>query len=350
MQDVLPHLVTRAQKQGVAVLVPQSEAAGFAAILGVRVFTYRRTGRGPASLLRFAVAILKAMLAFRPNVVHLHSTFSGLVGRIVLLPWFLARRVGVVYTAHGWAFGMAVSSAKRKVYAATERALARITHRITTISQDDDTLAIAHNLRRKNMLLLRNTCKPLVQKPNTTRKHKAKKLSILFVGRFDHQKGLDTFIHALTLLAANPNAPQWQARLVGEQVHGEPLHLPPSLTPHVQLLGWLSRDALGHVMEESDVLVVPSRWEGFGLVALEAMSCGVAVLASRTGGLTEIVIEGETGHLMPPEDAAALHTILATTPRQDWWRMGENGLARYHAEFPPQAMLTRLLGIYQSLL
>ena len=59
-------------------------------------------------------------------------------------------------------------------------------------------------------------------------------------------------------------------------------------------------------MPACDIITVPSRWEGFGLVTLEAMGYSVPLIASRASALPEIIIDGETGLLVPPENAAAL--------------------------------------------
>jgi glycosyltransferase involved in cell wall biosynthesis len=75
-------------------------------------------------------------------------------------------------------------------------------------------------------------------------------------------------------------------------------------TPGVEWLGY--RDDVPALLERIDVVVVPSRSEGFGMTALEAMAAGAAVVATRAGGLPELVRDGVEGRLVPPRDAAAL--------------------------------------------
>ena len=77
--------------------------------------------------------------------------------------------------------------------------------------------------------------------------------------------------------------------------------------PRIRVHGFVTGPAEAELFRSSDVLVFPSLcWEGAGLVALEALSYGLPVLASRTGGIPEVIEDGRTGFLVPPGDAGAL--------------------------------------------
>ena len=99
-------------------------------------------------------------------------------------------------------------------------------------------------------------------------------------------------------------------------------------------------------------MVVPSRYESFGLTALEAMIFAKPCIASRVGGLAEVVVDGETGLLVPPDDPAALANAIArlTADRALRWTLGEAGRRRYLARFTADAMADAMTRWMESLL
>lgn len=105
-------------------------------------------------------------------------------------------------------------------------------------------------------------------------------------------------------------------------------------------------------MAVADVFLLPSEEESFGLVALEAMSCGVPVVASQAGGLPEVVVEGESGHLLPVGHteamAEAVLGLLADSQRKA--DMGRAARERAVQHFRPEHILPRYLEVYQSVL
>jgi glycosyltransferase involved in cell wall biosynthesis len=134
----------------------------------------------------------------------------------------------------------------------------------------------------------------------------------LYIGRlYPEQKGLATLIEAFASLPRQPGA---QLRLVGEDWGGlsivRDLARTRGVGDSVVTTGTLSRSELLRELARADVLVLPSRFEPFGIVLLEAMAAGLPIVASRVGGIPEIVLDGETGLLVPPDRPAALATAL----------------------------------------
>ncbi len=132
---------------------------------------------------------------------------------------------------------------------------------------------------------------------------------ILFVGRLVYQKGLDLLFDALKDLTHHP----WQLSLVGDGPERELLELLTQkygLSDRVQFQNWLNGDALVSQLQEANLFVFPSRHEGMPNAVLEAMACGLPVVASRIAGNEELVVDGENGLLVAPEDARALRNAL----------------------------------------
>ena len=136
------------------------------------------------------------------------------------------------------------------------------------------------------------------------------------LGRIRTSKGTDLFIDAM--LAVLPDHPDATAFAMGRAVPKDQPFLDAQrakiaaagLTDRLLILSEVPADATAGWYAALDLYVAPQRWEGFGLTPLEAMSCGVPSVATRTGAFEQIVAEGETGTLVPTGDAAALQTAI----------------------------------------
>lgn len=122
------------------------------------------------------------------------------------------------------------------------------------------------------------------------------------------------------------------------------------LAERVHFLGW--RDDVPRLMAALDVLLVPSLWEGFGLVILEAMAQQVPTVASGVSAIPEIVLHGETGLLVPPRDADALAAALATLLSDAALRryMGLLAEERVETYFTVDRMVDQTIALYEQLL
>lgn len=99
-----------------------------------------------------------------------------------------------------------------------------------------------------------------------------------------------------------------------------------------------------------DLFVLPSRWEGFGLVLLEAMAEGCPIVASRVGGIPEVVADGESGILVPPDDPRALTEAIATLIRDPARRhaLGRAGRRRFRDRFTAERMAEETAAVYDG--
>ncbi|HLY25567.1 MAG TPA: glycosyltransferase [Aggregatilineales bacterium] len=117
----------------------------------------------------------------------------------------------------------------------------------------------------------------------------------------------------------------------------------------VHFLGW--RDNAASLLTAFDVLLMPSLWEGFGLIALEAMAAHLPIIASRVSALPEIVMDGQTGGLVPPADPTALREALSNVLADSQQRqaMGQAGYRRLREAFSVQRMVEATLKVYNNL-
>jgi glycosyltransferase involved in cell wall biosynthesis len=321
----------------VRALVPAAQSADLAPHTAPQVHGYRRSGRNVLSLMRLLVAFHQHMRQFKPNVVHIHSTFAGVVvrGYCMFIP--RGRRPKIIYCPHAWAFLMRGATWKKRVYAGIEAWLLRVTDAVVCVSRYEVAAARQFGLPVDKLHVIHNGVPPLAKPPH--RRARQGPTHALFVGRLDEQKGFDTLHAALQLLP--PGAVK--LTVIGEAVHGT--HTPPPL-PHVLYLGWQPPAAVAQAMAQADVLVMPSRWEGFAMVPLEAMSHACAVLATNVCSLPEVVEPGVTGLLVPADAPQALAAALHTTPRASWQAMGQAGYARVKRHFSIATMTSQTTALY----
>lgn len=121
------------------------------------------------------------------------------------------------------------------------------------------------------------------------------------------------------------------------------------LPDRVHFLGWRS-DAHA-VFAALDVFLAPSLWEGFGLVFLEAMALGVPIISTQVSAIPEVVIDGDTGWLVPPRDADAIAAALlhALTDADARRARGAQGRRRLETTFTPDVMVDQTLAVYRRL-
>jgi glycosyltransferase involved in cell wall biosynthesis len=167
---------------------------------------------------------------------------------------------------------------------------------------------------------------------------------VLSTSRLTRQKGIDVAIEALSflpddvvlvVLGEGPERALLE-ELAREHAVDARVILP-GRVPDVT--AWLRR---------ASVYVQPARWEGFGLAVLEAMVCGLPVVATNVSSLPELVVDGETGLLVPPDEPAALARAIERALADPV--LGQAGLDRARRSFSVQQMTDRTVSLYESLL
>jgi D-inositol-3-phosphate glycosyltransferase len=187
----------------------------------------------------------------------------------------------------------------------------------------------------------------------------------LFVGRIEPLKGVDTLIramahvkencvsfrcpHYLVIIGGEPNGESEDTTAEMERLQSLCKTL--GLDEIVVFLGKRDQNTLPYYYSAAEVVVVPSYYESFGMVALEAMACGTPVIASRVGGLAHLVKDGETGYFVPAQNPSALseklrHIFVNHDLRAE---LGSRA-ADYAKQFSWEWVTEEMMGVYQGLL
>ncbi len=186
---------------------------------------------------------------------------------------------------------------------------------------------------------------------------------ILFVGRIEPLKGLDTLIKAVACLRVQDLAEPVHLAIIGGDPEAAPEDMSAEMTriqkicdeltvgKMVVFLGKRGQDTLPYYYSAAEVLVMPSRYESFGMVALEAMACGTPVIASQVGGLAYLVQDGLTGYHVPEGDDEALCEKLTALLGDASLRrsLGRNA-AEYARNYAWEKIATRIMAVYDDVI
>ena len=185
---------------------------------------------------------------------------------------------------------------------------------------------------------------------------------VLFVGRIEPLKGVDTLIQAMSCLQL----------MDGHKVHlaiigGDPSASPQDMSAEmarlqqmcddlcvgqlVVFLGKRDQDRLPYYYSAAELLVMPSHYESFGMVALEAMACGTPVIASEVGGLAYLVRDGETGFTVPDQEPELLsEKITWLLNDRDLHRTMSERVVEYAQDYAWEKIAAQIVDVYNELL
>jgi glycosyltransferase involved in cell wall biosynthesis len=184
-------------------------------------------------------------------------------------------------------------------------------------------------------------------------------LHILFVGRLEQRKGIDILLETVSpLLSLHANL-IWDIvgddtiPWAGRATFREGFATWPSFracAPHVRFHGKVSPEVLRGLFEQAEIVVVPSRFESFGLTVIEAFAYGKSVVTTRAGGIPEIVTDNVNGLLVAPDDAAGLAAALdlLISDAKLRKRLGSAGRAEYERRFTEKRMAGELAEFLSS--
>jgi glycosyltransferase involved in cell wall biosynthesis len=335
-------IVFQAKKDTVCVLIPDSQANELNKIANCQQYYFRRTGRNMGSFLSLLKQFFSFVIKEKPDVVHIHSSFAGVIARFALMVLYPIRRPIVIYCPHAFSFIMPNSNIKRQGYIWIERLLQPITDKIICTSQFELQQAIACGMNKHKLQVIYNGI-DLVNITTPSPYLNNQKIHLLFVGRFDRQKGYDLLLQLIKKL----DKQRFDLTIIGAPVHDNVEKLTQS---NVVYKGWLTYKEIIPYFQHAAVLLMPSRWESFGLVAVEAQSFGLPVVANHCSSLPEVILDKKTGYLVNFEkDIDNIVELLNNMTIVEWQQMKSDCIQFATSYFSAEKMNEAIDDLYNNL-
>jgi alpha-maltose-1-phosphate synthase len=297
------------------------------------------------------------------DLVHSHTWYANLAGQLAALlygtphvitahsleplrPW-KAEQLGGGYAVSSWCERVAIESAAAVIAVSN--------------GMRADVLATYPAVPPERVMVIRNGIDSAEYQPDPGTDVLDRlgidpgRPSAVFVGRVTRQKGLPVLLRAAPQL--NPDvqvvlcAGQPDTAELAAEVAGLVEHLRATRSGVIWLTEMLPKAEVIQILSHATVFVCPSLYEPLGIVNLEAMACGAAVVASRVGGIPEVVADGQTGLLVEPDDpaelAAGINALTADPARAA--AMGGLGRERAATEFSWAAVAAQTAELYAEL-
>jgi glycosyltransferase involved in cell wall biosynthesis len=269
-----------------------------------RPLQYLRRSIHPVLDLRAVAELSGALSGFGPDLVSLHTAKAGWIGRLVAP----RLRLTTIYTPHGWPSEGRFSGGAGFTFRVAERLMANRAAAVVCVCNAENELAIRQNLAPPHLLrVIHNGVHDIA--PEHRAEPRKEPVRIVSVARFQSPKDHTTLVRALGMIQSQ----HWTLDLVGDgPLQRQVRELAGSLGigNRVNFLGYQPDPA--PLLGRAQIFVLSSRSEGLPRSVLEAMRAGLAVMASRVGGVPEALTDGTSGLLTIAGDAAGLAGSLKT--------------------------------------
>lgn len=242
------------------------------------------------------------------DVIFMHSTYAGLL-RVIIYPICLIKGIKLVYCSHGWAYDSYMGY-KVKFIILLERFLSLFCNAIVCISNSDFSSAIKYGFDNDKLTIINNGVEPL-KNDLYNFKNVTTLNEFLFVGRLDKQKGLSNFVELVELMSLQRKV---KLTVIGSPVLNQTFDWKTFFeTPRsniiIKHIDWVDNNEIDKFYSKADVTIVPSLWEGFGLVVPESFRNGTPCLVSNVGELKSMV-ESNCGWSFDYNDPLSLETLI----------------------------------------
>jgi sugar transferase (PEP-CTERM/EpsH1 system associated) len=310
------------------------------------VALHKSEGNDPAVIYR----LYRVLRELRPHIVQTHNWGTLLEGVVA------ARCAGVpivVHAEHG-----TIQGGQWRLL--IQRLLWRAVHKVLCVSQAHrQRLAAAVNFPSNDLLPILNgvdtaTFTPRPADKETIRADLGWEVDPLYIGTVGNLRPVKN--QALLLQAVQQVCARYshvRVVIIGDgPLRTQLIHLAEALGIHKQVRFLGARSEIPELLNAMDIFVLPSLSEGLPMSVLEAMSCGLPVVATRVGGMSEVVVDGQTGLLVASEDTQQLTRALETLVQQQDTRMtlGQQGRKRVMEHFSLHRMVRDYQTLYEALI
>jgi glycosyltransferase involved in cell wall biosynthesis len=314
----------------------------------------------PFNDIKAFITIFRILRRSKPDIVHTHTSKAGILGR--LAAW-MARVPIMIHTPHGHVFYGHFGKLLSRIFLQIEKLLGRITHHQIALTPEEcnDYLNLRVSQLGNTSVIHSGVDLHRFSKGTEERTRKREELGIPpdalvvgYVGWLIPIKGVTYLLSAMSkVLEKHPKS---MLVLVGkgddkgeEEIKLKEQAERAGLADKVRFLGW--RSDVDEIMGCFDIFVLPSLNEGMGRVLVEAMAAGLPIVASRVGGIPDLVKNGQNGLLVPPKDASALENAISALleDQEKRKRMGEAG-TKMCRQYSAEAMVEQIDNLYKELL
>lgn len=351
LADLIEGQVSKGLEVGCAYLKGDAYWAKRLVRLGVPITDLRMRFNGaPAPIFR----LRKLICAYKPDIVHAHGThaeFYGYLARCALAdspPLVISRheeRLRLFRVPGFSLFDRVIARAAKKFIAISHAVKRADVARVPKLAEKMEVVHYGFDIpnsddgdRCKRAFAIRDEW----QVPT-------KALLVVTLARMVPEKSLDTLIRAFADFSGTRDSAGARLAIVGKGPLEAQLRQLARQLDVDQSIVWAGfREDVVDILEASDVFVLSSTCEGFGLVLLEAMAAALPIVASRTSAIPEIVLDGETGLLFAPRDwrTLAKHLSRLADSAELRERLGRAGLKRLVEDFQVDEMIEQTVDIY----
>lgn len=284
--------------------------------------------------------VRKLVKNINPDIISCHSSKAGVIGRLACVNL----NVKKVFTAHGWAFTDGISKKKADFYRVIERNLSYITDAIINVSEFDYQLAKSAGIKSDHYVV--HNCIPNKTLKRDVQRGEHSPISLVMVARFCEQKDHVTLLNAL----ARIDKKLWRLKLVGggDSSEIESLSKEMEIDENISFMGQVTN--IQEILDDSDIFLLISNWEGFPISIIEAMRAGMPVIASSVGGVPEAIVHGQNGYLVQKKNVQELETCLLSLLQYpaEISRMGQVGCNMYQEKFNVDIMIDKYFKIFSG--